>query len=327
LEDKSYCKGLKASCEDFFETCNVDVVLPSHEEIAVALPEKSPATDILKKLASILEVGQRRLSLYEEGNKNELKVGDVTAKEFAEEHSKVVVKLKPALLFSRITPQYLLLNRKACFDSLLELLKVKDTENLDKVWKWIKELPYYNEVILGELQNLKTTEEVRQKYFETKDTARALYAIYVLIKIVIPNDAENDECKKNFIQKGGYNLAETIFLDTLKIRERTNLVVKLLLHSLYLMNSLLNKNNVNALVDKPEKMWNSVLGLLKWCFVESENCESIARPLTETESAQLTSNCICFHTLLATGHSDKLSLQVVSKEYMELLKNGIMVIQ
>jgi len=328
LEDKSYYKGLKASCEDFFETCNVAVVLPSREEIDVTLPEKSPATDILKKLSSILEVGQKRISLYEEGNKNELMIkDDMTAKEFSERHPKLIAKQKSALLFSRITPQYLLVNRKACFDSLLELLRVKATENVDKAWKWIEELSYCNEIIMRDLQNLKTADELRKKHFETKDIAKALYAIYVLIKIVVPNDLENDECKKNFVQKGGYDLAETVFLDSLKIKERANLVVKLLLHSLYLMNNLLNKGNVKALVDKPEKMWNNVLGLLRWCLIESENYESAEKPLTETENAQLTSNCIHFHTLLATGHSDKLSLQVTSKDYMELLKNGIILIQ
>lgn len=325
MEDKSSCGEAEIKCDELFDTCNLSVVLPSREEISIVLPEESPVTDILKKLSSVLKVSESRVCVLEEKSKEEIEVdlGD-TAGAFCEAYPKVIAKAGPALLFSRITPQYLLVNRKTCFESLLKLLETRETDNLSKVWNWIKELPYHNEQISGDLQNLKTIKEIRLKYFNlnNNDIPKALYAIYVLTQIVIPADLENDECKENFIQRGGYDLAETVFVNALNIKKRTNLVVKLILHALNLMNCLLNKNNVKALVAEPEKIWNEVLELTKWCLANSEDNEAAERVLTEEEGGQIVSNSVRFHTLLALGHSEKLSLQVTSKDYMNLLQNG-----
>jgi len=290
------------------------------------LPARATVDELIGKLSSMLETAQERIYLIDEYDKEITIPQNTIMKTFTEQHPKVVVGVKPPLIYTKISPEYLLVNRKKCFEYLLKLLDIDKRDISEKVWDWIKNLPYYNEEIVKSLKNITSPTSLFVKCFAVKrdiDLPKSFYTLHILKSLIAPNDdLQSNECKKAFLDQGGFKVIEHILGDAMSFRERNCLSARYLLMASQVMNALLNKDNVDKLVSDKGAMWKQVTELLNWSLVIAEDAGPMGNRISDEEEAELVSNSISLHALIAIASPNEYGPKITSFEYINKLKQG-----
>lgn len=312
MEESEYCADAEFSA---IEVCEVSVVLPSKNQMAISLPRKTPAARLRDKLSNILKVPQGRILILE--GHSELYIGvEMTAEAFVELHPKIEVKVKPETLPTKLKPQHLLVNSDTSLSRLTELLTTSEEETLDQLWDWVLNMQCDNEEVVRKLENVRECQGELFSMNSPSELLKATYPLIVLLKMLLPKgEVASRGYFHSFVSQNGYQVIEKIFFKSLQSRRKTRLTMKVILSCTQLIILFLQHD-----VTQRPYLWSKITDLINWTTTHCTSEDIVDAYLSKEDKAELISSCVHIHLLLTAASYEQFAPSIASPEYLALLK-------
>ena len=250
------------------------------------------------------------------------------------EYAKVMVKVKKQLLDSRQTPRYLLANRLALLEKLLELLSNSNSEIAGETWKLLTQLPPNGDLLeRAKKLEIKGVDEKDWVEFwglkSVNDCGKIAYVLYTLISIMERTHEETALVAykaKMRVKKGVQFLTGVFNHNTTKHYSWT--ILKCLSFCLQLVERLWEPELANmGLQDvaMQKTLWSSVSGIIQYVIEVQHKAKdkSVMMVLDSGEEIALLDACVNLHIRLVAANPELFQNELLSPAHLQILEPGL----